>query len=890
MEDLRLQHQSTGLQMQRLIQSAMCLKLVSKILILTVCITSVLYSQDLSRSSTLLLKSQIDSSGIADLVVQVFEDSLHTKLIEILITDDNGQVHLNCGKQDRLFITTSHLNYAPVGVVIFHTIKKKTIYLSPQTFQLKEAKVSAIDRGIRVKGDTVRFDLKVFRNSSQKDLKDLLKNLPGVQISEKGTIKYQGRKIDKILISGRDVARSQFTALNRIIVPQDLSSVQIIPGMEDPLNGQKAQYLDLVLTKENKLFLSLMLGIAHNRRTEEAATLLLTGERKFHHFSTVARKRLEQPALSASDALRARDLEIISLRKKNLPLTTKKFEILPPQKLGPKGSDIAFQYNGSMQERHSLDLYIQGFDRRRTGMKTIQILDLKSNQPIEQTDSRTQQQHQGLLSFIKWKFPVNKKLHLINYIQGKIDRNSEMEQGTSQFIDAITGYHQTKDIQNLSFDALQRIEYHITPQWKINIFGEYTIHKQYAPFSATSLLPIFEWSNNSGDSTHFDYQMQRQNTGSSINGEIVYEDKALAYGIKDIIHTLRLEETSRVLNARKQGMPFELSNSTRFFEHLPRLFFRKKSKKYSLNSELGILVNKQGGPSHSILQSSPYYKGFFTYIPAKKIELTTSISTGQTPFNIKYLWQTPTVVSTRYYQVNAALDDSYAFQKNANIILKYLRPERNQILFAGLSYSDKDHSIIGIPSIKQGYQITTFQRTNRNQSWTAQWFLLYNWINLTGNYTWSRASLYTPLGLSPYESRIFNPVMSFTPHRLRNPSIQTSISLNHTRQKIALLHSDQRYNRWDANILIRYKILQDWRIKAMYEMVKQSPFPNQHILSLQLDYTLLEGHFNLSLIGHDLLNFRSPYDYKKVIQPYFITEQSSLRLGGYILLLTEYRF
>ncbi|MEZ5059218.1 MAG: hypothetical protein R2879_19455 [Saprospiraceae bacterium] len=37
-------------------------------------------------------------------------------------------------------------------------------------------------------GDSIRFDLSVFRKPHQKDLKDLLKDLPGITIEEGGQL------------------------------------------------------------------------------------------------------------------------------------------------------------------------------------------------------------------------------------------------------------------------------------------------------------------------------------------------------------------------------------------------------------------------------------------------------------------------------------------------------------------------------------------------------------------------------------------------------------------------------------------------------------------------------------------------------------------------------
>ncbi len=855
------------------------------------CIATSSFAQ---RSLSITFKSAADSTPIKGIVVQLFEDSRHEQIKNILLTDKTGKVKITCGKADSLFLLTSHLNYAPLQMAIAHSDKDQTVYLQEQSYRIKEVTVSAIDRGVRVKGDTIRFDLKVFRNASQKDLKDLLKTLPGVEVTSKGRIKYGGRKIDKILISGRDVARSQFEALNRLIAPPDLSTVQIVPGEKDPDSGQKAQYLDLVLAKENKLFLTIGVGVAHNLRTEEDATLLQTGERKIHHFASIARRRLDRPALTGADALRGRDFEVNRLRNKYLsshhPITIEEAAYQP---MGPDGKDLSLQYNATMQSSQLVTLYLKGYDRSYYHQRSSRLLDVTNGGVIESSRTKGRDLHRGISGYIKWKVALHQRLKLFHYFDMDFSKGRNREQGKSLFEDIPSQYFQTKSQKNYSFSGLQEVIYNLTPDWKVTGFWEFKHHSAGLPFHATSNQSIFEWAPASNDSTSFGYGVNRRNDRLTAAGSLLYESPTISYGLKNITTVLQLEENGALQAGLAPLPPFESGLGSGYIEHRPGIFLRTKNNKFRLKTDVGVLVARQRSNGHLQVNSSPFIKGYFDYFIAKKIKLTASLRMGEKPFDLRYLWRGPTVQSVRYYQINETPDNIYSFNRSAGLFLDYKRLAQSKMILTGLDYSESDRTMVGIQTIHRGYQVTTFRALDGSQSWKSNTYVLWplgrHSITFTGLFTMTNGRLSTPAGLSRYRSIRVNPAIVFRPKTGHNLTISAGLRLQHTRQKIALLHSDHTFTRWIPNLNTGYKLSTNWKANARYEGRIQAPFPTQNILSFGIEYSLMHDHLTLSLNVHDLLHFNRSDDYTTSIETYAITEQSSLRLGGYVLLHAKYR-
>ena len=72
-----------------------------------------------------------------------------------------------------------------------------------KTNQLDEVEVT-YEMPISVKGDTIVYDTDSFVTGTEKKLKDVLANLPGVEINDDGQIEVEGKKVTKVMVEGKD--------------------------------------------------------------------------------------------------------------------------------------------------------------------------------------------------------------------------------------------------------------------------------------------------------------------------------------------------------------------------------------------------------------------------------------------------------------------------------------------------------------------------------------------------------------------------------------------------------------------------------------------------------------------------------------------------------------
>ena len=166
------------------------------------------------------------------------------------------------------------LDEVPLGSYVFHVemmgykpfVKERyfrdaevdmgTIRLQVDEHFLQAATITDVGNPIVVKQDTVEFNASSFRVGANAMLKDLLKRMPGMEITEDGKVKFNGELIDKLTVGGRTFFfNDQSTALNnlpaavvdKIRVIDRESEATRASGVQD---GDREKVLDVALKKE----------------------------------------------------------------------------------------------------------------------------------------------------------------------------------------------------------------------------------------------------------------------------------------------------------------------------------------------------------------------------------------------------------------------------------------------------------------------------------------------------------------------------------------------------------------------------------------------------------------------------------------------------------------
>ncbi len=134
----------------------------------------------------------------------------------------------------------------------------KSILISENVKLLKEVEVKGTAAQMVVKGDTLEYNATAFKTQENAVVEDLLKRLPGVEISSEGKITVNGQEVKKIRVDGKkffgedmEMTTKNLPAemIEKIQVLEQKSDMALLTGFED---GDTERIINLTLKPNRK--------------------------------------------------------------------------------------------------------------------------------------------------------------------------------------------------------------------------------------------------------------------------------------------------------------------------------------------------------------------------------------------------------------------------------------------------------------------------------------------------------------------------------------------------------------------------------------------------------------------------------------------------------------
>lgn len=166
------------------------------------------------------------------------------------------------------------------------------VVLQPAVQVLNEVVVNA-SPPVRMNQDTIVADAGSFIKGNERVLEDLLKQIPGIQVLEDGTVKVGNREIEKIMIEGDDFFEKSYRLLTRNMPPAPISKIEILQHYSDNrllkgvVNSNKvALNLKLKSGIKHQWFGNIDAGLdfVHGKQYDARINLIKLGKRFKHYW------------------------------------------------------------------------------------------------------------------------------------------------------------------------------------------------------------------------------------------------------------------------------------------------------------------------------------------------------------------------------------------------------------------------------------------------------------------------------------------------------------------------------------------------------------------------------------------------------------------------------
>lgn len=194
------------------------------------------------------------------------------------ISNEKGLFHLNAPENGKYLLKITSVGYKPtMKRVVLEQDKNLAlgnVVIGADAIMLKGAVVTAMAQKVTLKEDTFVYNSAAYRTPEGSVVEELVKRLPGAEVSDDGTIKINGKEVKKILVDGKEFMTGDTkTALknlptsiiDKIKAYDEKSDLSKVTGIDD---GEEQTVLDFNVKKGmNKgLMSNIDLGIGNKDR------------------------------------------------------------------------------------------------------------------------------------------------------------------------------------------------------------------------------------------------------------------------------------------------------------------------------------------------------------------------------------------------------------------------------------------------------------------------------------------------------------------------------------------------------------------------------------------------------------------------------------------------
>lgn len=142
-------------------------------------------------------------------------------------TTENGSYKITFKTEAKqITITAEAIGYEKAKREINNLSQVCNFNLKEKTTALKEVVVKA--PAIYQRGDTLSYNLASYIGKNDYTLKDAMKKLPGIEVGDKGSIKYLGKEISNFYINGMDLLGGRYNIATTNIPASFVNSVQVL--------------------------------------------------------------------------------------------------------------------------------------------------------------------------------------------------------------------------------------------------------------------------------------------------------------------------------------------------------------------------------------------------------------------------------------------------------------------------------------------------------------------------------------------------------------------------------------------------------------------------------------------------------------------------------------
>ncbi|NOG57399.1 MAG: TonB-dependent receptor [Bacteroidetes bacterium] len=219
--------------------------------------------------SSIFSFAQFQISGIIEDVNQkelsfasvVLLNKIDSSVVSFGLSNAKGKYLLDVKDSGNYIMQYTYLGFQPKLIPLKTNWNQKqinlaTVNLKETDIKLKTVKIEAERIPLKMKGDTLVYDAKAFKTEAGADVESLISKLPGIEVDKDGNITAQGKKVDKVLVNGKEFFGSDLKMATKNLDAEAVKTIEVLDkksktaeftGIDD---GNDTKTINLTLKEE----------------------------------------------------------------------------------------------------------------------------------------------------------------------------------------------------------------------------------------------------------------------------------------------------------------------------------------------------------------------------------------------------------------------------------------------------------------------------------------------------------------------------------------------------------------------------------------------------------------------------------------------------------------
>ena len=239
------------------------------ILLLIMALSSSAFSQNIRFEGTVK-----DTTGVGLDMANIMAINQQTKAMDAYaITNEAGKFILNLKANTAYTIKASYIGFQSFEKTVTTTTSNMNFPITlREGTVLKDVEV-VYEMPVTISGDTIIYNSDSFTNGTERKLEDVLKKLPGVEVNKDGEIEVEGKKVQKVMVEGKDFFDGDTKLATKNIPADALDKIQVLRNYNEVSNlkvlenNEESIALNIKLKEGKKNFwfgdMTVGIGVGH---------------------------------------------------------------------------------------------------------------------------------------------------------------------------------------------------------------------------------------------------------------------------------------------------------------------------------------------------------------------------------------------------------------------------------------------------------------------------------------------------------------------------------------------------------------------------------------------------------------------------------------------------